>query len=345
MSRGEAWLADLAGLFGEAEARPDRASCDLTIRPGAPGATHLGLLDRRGGSPRAYRLDVAAEDLAERLRAIRGSGRGRVTAKVLVEPEACFTRALTLPAAALPRMREVLEQELAAATPFRAEGVYSDWYVEGEDVAGRTLRVRHVVMKRARLDPLLDTLRRAGLEPGPVTVGQAEDRAMPVDLLSFGRRPVPRLLRGLRTADLALLALGLLLAGLALLLVRAHQDATLARLDGAILAARRAAAPGLAPPLAAAASRLAAERASRPAIAPAWEAVEAALPDPGHAESLRYGAEGLDLTLRVPDAAAALDALKAVPGFGRPSLREDGHAESVDRRIVVALPFAAGAAP
>ncbi|WP_132251234.1 hypothetical protein [Methylobacterium segetis] len=335
----------LADLFGEAEARPDRATSDLTIRPGPPGGTHLGVIDRREPVPRRFRLDRDAEDLADRLSAIRGSGRSRVSARVLIEPESCFVRTLTLPAAALPRMREVLEQELEAATPFRAEGVYSDWYVEGEDVAARSLRVRHVVLKRARLDPLLDTLRRAGLEPGPVAVGRAEDQAMPVDLLSFGRRPLPRALRGLKGADLALLALAVLLAGAALAVAHSRYESTLARLDADILAARRAAAPGLPPPLLAAANRLGAERAGRPSLAHSWEAVSASLPSAAYAEGLRFEPGALILTLRTPDRAAALAALGAVPGFGRPDLREETDAGPGTRRIVVSLPFAAGLAP
>ncbi|GEP03104.1 hypothetical protein [Methylobacterium oxalidis] len=337
------WLADLAGLFGEADARPDRARSDLTVRPGTAASTHLGVIDRREASPRSYRLDRDAEDLAERLRAIRGGGRGAVTAKVLIEPEICFVRALTLPVAALPRMREVLEQELAAATPFRAEAVYSDWYVEGEDAAARTLRVRHVVLKRARLDPVLDTLRRAGLEPGPVTVGRAEDQAMPVDLLSGGRRPVPRALRGLRRADLGLLALALVLAGTALALLRAHQEATLASLDAAILSARRAATPDLPPPLLAASRRLAAARAGRPGLDRTWETVAAALPDTASAERLRLEPAGLSLTLLTREPEAARRALATIPGFGPPG--PPAEADQAGGRIVLTLPATAGAAP
>ncbi len=152
-------------------------------------------------------------------------------AKVLLDPAACFIRCLDVPSAALPRMRALLAEELEAATPFRAASVYSDWFVEGEDVAARALRVRHVVVKRARLDPVLDALAAAGLPVGPGAVGRAEDQTLPVDLLSHGHRALPALLGGAGKGDVALwLGAGLLLA-VAFWGWRAQQDATLAALD------------------------------------------------------------------------------------------------------------------
>ncbi|WP_284209986.1 hypothetical protein [Methylorubrum aminovorans] len=83
----------------------------------------------------------------------------------------------------------MLAQELEATTPFKPESVHSDWYVESEDVPGRMLRVRHVVVKRGRLDPLLAALAEAGIAAGPVTVGTDEARSLPIDLLSGGTIP------------------------------------------------------------------------------------------------------------------------------------------------------------
>ncbi|GJE41473.1 hypothetical protein AEGHOMDF_0639 [Methylobacterium soli] len=45
------WLAEIGGLVGRAEARPDRAPAALTIRLGAPGAAcGLSVTDRRAQS-------------------------------------------------------------------------------------------------------------------------------------------------------------------------------------------------------------------------------------------------------------------------------------------------------
>ncbi len=181
-------------LLGLTEARADREPAVLTLRLGAPHEAGLTVIDRRDGTDRTYRLDLQADDLPGQIAAIRG-GRPEGRAKVIVDPAACFIRTLDLPSAALPRMRAVLAQELEAATPFRADQVFSDWYVEGEDPETRTLRVRHVVLKRARLGPVLAALAGAGLTASVVAVGPAEDRTMPVDLLSSGHHALPGLLR------------------------------------------------------------------------------------------------------------------------------------------------------
>ena len=327
-------------LLGFAEVRTDRAPALLTLRLGTPGDTGLTVTDRRDGQDRTYRLELGADDLAERLAAIRG-GRAEARAKVVVDPAACVIRTLELPSAALPRMRAVLAQELEAATPFRADQVFSDWYVEGEDPETRTLRVRHVVLKRARLAPVLAALAGAGLNPGIVAVGPAEDRTMPVDLLSSGHHALPGLLRGSGNLVLAA-ATGLFLLA-AFVGLRQHQAATLAALDDAFASARRAAAAGRPPAVQAGTAQILAERGMP--LARTWDAVAAVLPGTVSAETLRFTGAGLELTLRAPDPAALLAALAHLPGYGAPALQR---AEPVEggQRVVVALPRrAAGGRP
>jgi general secretion pathway protein L len=328
-------------LLGFTETRIDREPAVLTLRIGAPGDPGLTVIDRRDGQDRTYRLDAGADDLADKLAAIRG-GRPEGRVKVVVDPASCFIRTLDLPSVALPRMRAVLAQELEAATPFRADQVFSDWYVEGEDPGARTLRVRHVVLKRARLAPLLAALAGAGLKAGIVAVGPAEDRTMPVDLLSGGHHALPGLLRG--SGNLALAAAAGLFLLAAFLGLRQHQAATLAALDDAFAAARRAAGPGQPPAVQAGIAAILAERG--PPLARTWDAVAAALPDTVSAQNLRLTGEGLELTLLAPDPPAVLAALaQRVPGFGAPELRQ---ALPVDggQRVVVALPrLRAGARP
>jgi general secretion pathway protein L len=325
-------------LFGFAEPRADRSPAGLTLRLGVPGETAVALIDRRQGEARTYRLDIGTGDpaeLAERIAGIAG-GRGGVRVKVLVDPAACFLRSLDLPSAALPRMRALLAEALEAATPFRAASVYSDWFVEGEDAAARTLRVRHVVIKRARLDPLLDALARAGLPVGPVAVGRSEEQTMPLDLLSHGHRSLQALVPGARRGDV------LLLAGAALLVVaafwgwRAHQDATLAALDDAFAATRRTAGPSLPPPVQAGLSTILAGRA--PPLARTWDALAAALPLGTSATALHCDAAGARVTLATRSEAEAMAALARVPGFGPPVLRSAADGPEGARTLVVLLP-------
>lgn len=323
-------------LAGFAEPRRDRLPAALTLCLGAPGAAAVTVTDRRGGEARTYRFEAEASDLAERIAAVAG-GQGGLRVKVLLDPSACFIRSLDLPSAALPRMRDLLAEELEAATPFRSASVYSDWFVEGEDVTTGSLRVRHVVVKRARLDPLLDALARAGLPAGPVAVGRAEDQTLPVDLLSHGHRGLPALFAGPRRGDLALwLGAGLLLA-VAVGGWRAHQDATLSALNEAFAAARHAAA---APPLQAGLAAIQASRA--PPLAQTWDTLAAVLPDGAFALALHLDATGARVILSVGDEAAALAALGRVPGFGPPLLRGAEDEPGGTRRLTLHLPRSDG---
>ena len=334
------WVSELGSLVGDGRL-PEPARSDLILHLGAPGAAEaLTLVDRRGETPRRYILATGADDLPERLAAIRGTARKAVSVTVLVDPDACFLRTVRLPAAALPRMREILAQELEAATPFRLNSVYTDWFVEGED--GTSLKVRHIVLKRARLAPLLAILGAAGLNAGTVTVGPSEDRAMPVDLLSGGARPIPRLLRGLTPGDGMALAFAAILACAAFGLVRAHQDATLTALESATFEARRATPQRLAPPVQALAGTLVAERAARPPLALLWSALAQALPATASAETLHLDAGGATAILRTRDADAALKALDGAADLGTVTVRETDRAAG---RLVIGLAFRAWTDP
>ncbi|KQP29666.1 hypothetical protein ASF49_16030 [Methylobacterium sp. Leaf104] len=334
------WAGELGGVVG-AEDRSAPGRSDLALHLGPPGADRaLTLFDRRSEPPRRYSLAAEADDLSERLAAIRGTGRKAVSVAILVDPAACFLRSLHLPAAALPRMRAVLAQELEATTPFRVAGIHADWFVEGEDEAG--LRVRHVILKRARLDPILAVLARAGLQVDSVGVGASEDRALPVDLLSGGARPIPRLLRSLTWADGAALALAGLLALAAFGLLRAHQEATLGALETATFDARRAAPPRFPAPVQALAVALAAERATRPPLAVLWSGLAQALPGNAFAETLHLGPEGAAATLRTPEIDGTLRALRSAPGLGPVVVSEQDAAAG---RLVVGLMARAWADP
>lgn len=334
-SAGAAFLREAidasAHRLGLREVRTDRALLPFTIRIGGAGASGLILIDHRAEPPRSYRLDAQADDFAERLLAIRG-GQSGLVAKVVVDPGCCFARTLVLPSAALPRMRAVLEQELEASTPFRQDAVYGDWFVEGEDTEARTLRVRHIVLKRTRLDPLLEALGRCGLAPGPVTVGSDEARTMPVDLLTGGYRALP----GSAGGNLALLIGAALLLLAAFWGFRQHQATTLATLEAAFITARRAAGPVVPAPVQTSRAALLAGRASP--IARTWDALAAALPDTASASALRLDAAGAELTVTASDEGAVLAALSGVPGFGPAVLREARTEAEGGRHLVLALP-------
>ena len=305
------------GRFAGDEARRD-ADFLLVLDP--PGGRGLALHDRRGASPIRLRIEDPAGDLTEKLAERRGPARQPVSATLLLAPESCFVRTLAFPAAALPRMRQILAVELASSTPFRADNILSDWFVEGEDAETGTLRVCHVVLRRDRIAPHLAAIRAAGLRLDSVRVGRSEAAAMPLDLLRDGRHPLPPLLARVRAGDAVLLATAFLLAIAAFWTVRTRQDAVLAGLDAEIASVRTVLATRKQAPDLAAASAAATTLAERAPFGRIVDRVAAALPAGAHADRIEVGPAGLTLSVIATDGPAARAALAAwfgaTPAFG-----------------------------
>lgn len=93
-------------------------------------------------------------------------------------------RVLTLPAAAEPRLREVLAFELDRQTPFSAEQVSHQGRVLSRDPASRQLQVELLVLPRARLDAELQAL-------GPLAQGLAGVDAVEPDGRRLGLNLLP----------------------------------------------------------------------------------------------------------------------------------------------------------
>lgn len=139
-------------------------------------------------------------ELLEGLRArIDGSG---TPCWLLLPAAGVLRRVLVLPAAAEPRLREVLAFELDRQTPFSADQVSFEGRVLSRDLATQQLRVELLVLPRARLDAELAAL--GPLAPGLAGVDVVEDdgRRLGLNLLpdaarAGGRDPVRRLHLGL----------------------------------------------------------------------------------------------------------------------------------------------------
>ncbi len=329
-------LDTTAYLLGLSEVRTDREPGLLTLRLGSPAEPGLTLIDRRGETPSIHRI-AAEDDLTARLAAIRG-GQAGFRAKILVDPTRCFMRTLTLPSAALPRMRAVLTQELEAATPSGRQG----YTATGSSRARmpRTALFGSACGAQARRPrSAADGAGQVGIAAGPVTVGLDEERSLPVDLLTGGHRTLQGMAGRCPHGDLALLAGAALLLLAAFWGFRAHQDATLAALDAAFASARRA-GHTLPAPIQAGALAIASRQA--PPLARTWDTLAAALPASASATGLHLDADGALLTVRASDEPAALAALGQVPGFGGPILRESAPSPDGARRLVVLLPRVAG---
>ena len=135
-------------------------------------------------------------DLLEDLRA-RADACG--TPRWLLMPAAAvLRRVLTLPAAAEPRLREVLAFELDRQTPFSADQVSFQGRVLDRDLVAQQMRVELLVLPRARLESELNALGPLARGLAGVDVVEADGRRLGLNLLpdaarSQRRDPVRRL--------------------------------------------------------------------------------------------------------------------------------------------------------
>ena len=109
---------------------------------------------------------------------------------LLLPAAGVLRRVLTLPAAAEPRLREVLAFELDRQTPVSADQVSFEGRVLARDLAAQQLRVELLVLPRARLDAELAAI-------GPLAQGLAgvDGRGTLRWINEVGRR-LPRLVNG-----------------------------------------------------------------------------------------------------------------------------------------------------
>jgi general secretion pathway protein L len=148
-----------------------------------------------------------------------------------IPAERVLTRTLSLPVAAEENLRQVLAFEMDRQTPFKADQIYFDSRVLGHDASGRNAQVELVLIPRGQLDQEL-----AALPSGAADLDGVDTwRGMPgagrrhTNLLPPERRARRRNLR---------LPLNLGLAALALILLVANMNESLANRAAAVEAMR-----------------------------------------------------------------------------------------------------------
>lgn len=151
--------------------------------------------------------------------------------------EDCLVRRLEVPVQARERLGDILKLDIERATPFKQDEIYHAHIVlpDGEDRSKLTLE--HLVVKRSRVDDVVERLQTSGRNVTAVSVFDADpQRELPVDFLAAGA-PEGRgaFLRSLNK----LLVLGVLGLGVALVMLNTdRQTAALAELDGRIADAK-----------------------------------------------------------------------------------------------------------
>lgn len=189
----------------------------------------------RGADIREYgriEREQPAEVQAAQFRQLReGIDDPNLRTILCIPGERVLTRVLTLPTAAADNLAQVLAFEMDRQTPFKAEQVYFDQQVLGEDAAGRNVRVELVLVPRAQLDAELATLPGAVAQLDGVDAwkGSAGAARRHVNLLPADKR--------MRRRDWRL-PLNLGLAAAAVLLLVLNMDESLANRAAALDAMR-----------------------------------------------------------------------------------------------------------
>jgi general secretion pathway protein L len=163
------------------------------------GPPSVDVLARRKGRDAA--LGRFALDLAGTA-ALRAAVAGQGTAAVLrLPPELLLEQQVALPIAAERDPERVLHYEMDRITPFTADDLFWAWTVERRDRAQGRLHVRLSLVPKARVAPILDALRGAGLRP---TALEAAPPGGPVRRVALDRpQPARWRRRGLAVAGAA----------------------------------------------------------------------------------------------------------------------------------------------
>lgn len=158
------------------------------------------------------------DSLLSRLKAEKRRWRGLLTIAARVPIVSCLIRDRTLPARALNHAEGFLRLDLQHATPLPLDEVYWGWLATTASTPD-SIAVRQLVLKRSRIDPLLQALGESGLAATAIEVENEDGRVLPVNLLPGGRRLSAfevGLRRALTASAVMLALLGVLVAGMAI---------------------------------------------------------------------------------------------------------------------------------
>jgi len=183
--------AAVPARFVQSGAGPDARGLFVVVHLAAvpPG---VDVLVRRKGREEALgRFDLDPAGIAALRAAIAGQG---TSAVVRLPPEMVLEQQAALPIAAERDPERVLQYEMDRITPFTADELFWAWTVERRDRAQGRLHLRLSMVPRARLIPVLDALRQAGvrpavleaLTPGGLARRITLDRAQPAQWRRWG---------------------------------------------------------------------------------------------------------------------------------------------------------------
>lgn len=266
-------------------------------------------------------------------------------------PQDCFARTLELPAQAEADFGRILDLDMERTTPFRSAEVRTAFCIApGVTPPHGKRAVRHLIIKRRTIDPLVEKLRDLGIEPA-VADCWSEDRrsGLPINLLADAARGSRWAGHGFTPA--LVVAFAVLAASAAATPIARHQNA-LDALNARTSAARTEAAAVRQTVEAsqAASAQIAAMRRmvrARMPVARIIEELTAIMPDSAWVSDLRIDDNVVEFTGFAKSAASLVAPLENSPLFAGVSLTSPVVFDSAEdkERFSIRLSLAGGTSP
>lgn len=185
---GTWWCSELSSLVPAAMRRRLGGNRSIVALEMAETECVVRLL--RGDQTTSIGAVPLSADLGTALKALLASTGQRaapsaVKVVLLLPPPQVLTGTVTLPAAAASNLREVLAYECERLTTFPSHELLFDYAVLSQYPGGDTIRVRLVAARRALVEPVIESLTRAGLRLETVAaLIEADQTPLKYDLLA-----------------------------------------------------------------------------------------------------------------------------------------------------------------
>jgi len=229
------WRDELAGLLPQRAQGRSAASILVAITPEGGYRVFEGT----GTKLRPVRagLELSALDAVGAAADLARSNPGALIG-IRVPLASCFVRSLELPRSAQDDASRILDLDLERATPFKLKDVYCATLVENKDDRSPQVRVRHLMIKRQSVEPVLSELNASGASVDFIDCwDDSTGQALPVDFLASQQQQITAARHGLSFTTL-LLALLALLGVSALVLANARYQTALQTVEAQVAQAR-----------------------------------------------------------------------------------------------------------
>lgn len=228
----------------------------------------------------------------ETLTRIRKTHGSLIVARIVVPQSQCLVLERTIPDVALPHIDEIMALELERKTPFDKAAIFAAPIIARPEPGRADRHVRHVVVKRSQLTPLIEALRESHIPLADVGLATQTGQIESVALLTHidtGPKPVDRVLLRL-VAWLAVALLGVLIIWSAMSFWRQHE--ALQQLEAEVAGAKKTAVAlrqerSRRDDLVARIAALHRRKAQDPSMIGIWEEITRLLPDTSWLSELR----------------------------------------------------------